>query len=149
MKKSCLWTGIRMIAVGLICLAGAVIWDTPLSSLLCGFFGALVCPGAMMVYKYFKWTRLETRDSYRRHLEEEQIELRDERKEMLRNKSGRYAYILGLLVTAVSILAFSILGKLGLTEEGASRLITLYLAAFLVIQYLAGAVFYKLLEKKY
>ena len=90
-------------------LLAALLLETPLDSLFCGFFGAFTGPGVMQVYKYVKWTRLETADSLQRYLEEEQINLRDERKEMLRNKSGRYAYILGLLLTAAAILTFSAL----------------------------------------
>ncbi|MCX4371802.1 MAG: hypothetical protein OSJ58_08200, partial [Dysosmobacter sp.] len=81
--------------------------------------------------------------------EEEQIELRDERKEMLRNKSGHMAYTLGLLAAAVSTSAFSILGKLGIVEESASRLLILFLAGYMVFQILAGWVLYRLLDKKY
>ena len=149
MKKSYLWTGIGMIALGLVCLAVAILWDTPLDSLLCGFSGAFAGPGAMQIWKYFKWTRLETPDSYRRHVEEEQIELRDERKEMLRNKSGRYAYILGLELAAVSIVVFSVLSKLGVVEEGAALLMVGFLAAFLVVEYAAGVIIYRMLEKKF
>ena len=96
-----------------------------------------------------KWTKLETPDSYQRHLEEEQIELRDERKEMLRNKSGRYAYILGLLAAAVAMTVFSFLGKLGMVDEAASRLMILFLAGYMVFQILAGWAIYRLLDKKY
>ena len=149
MKKSYLWTGLGMIALGLACFAAAVFWNTPLDSLFCGFSGALAGPGAVQVYKYVKWTKLETPDSYQRRLEEEQIELRDERKEMLRNKSGRMAYTLGLLAAAVSMTAFSILGKLGIVEESASRLLILFLAGYMVFQILAGWALYWLLDKKY
>ena len=149
MKKSVLWTGLSMIALGLACFAAAVFWNTPLDSLFCGFSGALAGPGAVQVYKYVKWTKLETPDSYQRRLEEEQIELRDERKEMLRNKSGRMAYILGLLAAAVSMTAFSILGKLGILEESASRLLILFLAGYMAFQILAGWALYWLLDKKY
>ncbi|MCI9609578.1 MAG: hypothetical protein HFG07_05090, partial [Oscillibacter sp.] len=72
MKKSVLWTGLGMIALGLACFAAAVFWNTPLDSLFCGFSGALAGPGAVQVYKYVKWTKLETPDSYQRHLEEAQ-----------------------------------------------------------------------------
>ena len=68
---------------------------------------------------------------------------------MLRNKSGRYAYNLGLLAAAVSMTAFSILGKLGIVEESASRLMILFLAGYMVFQILAGWVLYRLLDKKY
>ena len=149
MKKRELWFGLGMIAGGILFLLAALLLDTPLDSLFCGFFGAFTAPGAVQVYKYVKWTKLETADSYQRHLEEEQIELRDERKEMLRNKSGRMAYTLGLLAAAVSMTAFSILGKLGIVEESASRLMILFLAAYLIVQYGAGVFFYRRLEKKY
>ena len=119
MKKSYLWSGLGMMALGLVCLATAVFWDTPLGSLFCGFSGAFTVPGAMQVWKYYRWTRLETEDSWRRHVEAEQIELRDERKTMLRDKSGRYAYILGLLAVALAIVAFSVLVAFGLLPDRA------------------------------
>ena len=149
MKKSYLWSGLGMIAGGILFLLAALLLDTPLDSLFCGFFGAFTGPGVIQVYKYVKWTKLETPDSYQRHLEEEQIELRDERKEMLRNKSGRYAYNLGLLAAAMSMTAFSVLEKLGMVEEAASRLLILFLAGYMVFQILAGWVLYRLLDKKY
>ena len=68
---------------------------------------------------------------------------------MLRNKSGRMAYILGLLAAAVSMTAFSVLGKLGMVEEAASRLLILFLAGYMVFQILAGWALYWLLDKKY
>ena len=149
MKKSYLWSGLGMIAGGILFLLAALLLETPLDSLFCGFFGAFTGPGVIQVYKYVRWTKLETPDSYQRHLEEEQIELRDERKEMLRNKSGHMAYTLGLLAAAVSTSAFSILGKLGIVEESASRLLILFLAGYMVFQILAGWVLYRLLDKKY
>lgn len=149
MKKSVLWTGLGMIALGLACFAAAVFWNTPLDSLFCGFSGALAGPGAVQVYKYVKWTKLETPDSYQRHLEEEQIELRDERKSMLRDRSGRYAYILGLLAVALALLVFSVLDAFGVVEEDTASLMILFLAGYAVFQLVAGWVIYRWLEKRY
>ena len=149
MKKRELWFGLAMIAGGILFLLAALLLDTPLDSLFCGFFGAFTGPGVIQVYKYVKWTKLETPDSYQRHLEEEQIELRDERKEMLRNKSGRYAYILGLLVAALAILLFSVLDAFGVIEEDTASLMVLSLAGYALFQLVAGWVIYKLLEKRY
>ncbi len=149
MKKSYLWTGLGMIALGLACFAGAIFWNTPLDSILCGFSGAFTFPGAMQVYKYVKWTKLETADSCQRHFEEEQIELRDERKAMLRSKSGHIAYVLGLLAAAVSMAAVSLLEKLGMVEEAASRLLILFLAGYLLFQIFAGWAIYHFLDRKY
>ncbi len=149
MKKSYLWTGLGMIVLGLGLVAAAIFWDTPLDSLLCGFSGAFFGPGIVQICKYVKWTKLETVDSWRRHVEEEQIDLRDERKEMLRNKSGHIAYVLGMLLACAAIVVFSILGKLGVMEEAAIRLLILFLAGYVLFQVFAGIVVYKLLEKRY
>lgn len=146
MKKSYLWTGVGMIVLGLCCLLAALLLDTPLNSILCGFFGAFTAPGLLQIYKYFKWRRSP---EYRAKLEEEQIDLRDERKEMLRNKSGRYAYILNLMLTAAFILIFSALEMLNVIGETEGRLMTLFLAAFLIVQYAAGRAIYHLLARKY
>lgn len=147
MKKTDLWSGLMMIAAGAACLAAALLWDTPLSSLLCGFFGGLSAPGAVQVYRYIKWSRPENAPLYRERLEQERIDLRDERKEMLRNRAGRSAYILGLLLTAAAAVIFAVLGQLELVEG--SRFIVLFLGGFLAVQYTAGIFFYRRLEKKY
>ena len=149
MKKKELWFGLGMIAGGILFLLAALLLETPLDSLFCGFFGAFTGPGVMQVYKYVKWTKLETADSYQRHLEEEQIELRDERKSMLRDRSGRYAYVLGMLLACAALVAFSILGKLGVVPEAAAELLVYFLAAFLLVEFAAGILIYKRLEKRY
>ena len=149
MKKSYLWSGLGMIAGGILFLLAALLLETPLDSLFCGFFGAFTGPGVMQVYKYVKWTKLETADSYQRHMEEEQIELRDERKSMLRDRSGRYAYILGLLALALALLVFSVLDAFGVVEEDTASLMILFLAGYAVFQLVAGWVIYRWLEKRY
>ena len=52
MKKKELWFGLGMIAGGTLFLLAALLLETPLDSLFCGFFGALIGPGAVQVYKY-------------------------------------------------------------------------------------------------
>ena len=52
MKKSYLWSGLGMIAGGILFLLAALLLETPLDSLFCGFFGAFTGPGVMQVYKY-------------------------------------------------------------------------------------------------
>ena len=148
MKKSDLWTGIAMIAVGLACLA-AVFLNPLASSLFAGLFGAFTFPGVMQVYKYLKWSSPKHHDEYQERLEQERIDLRDERKEMLRNKSGRISYVFGLLLGAVSLTAFSFLGKLGVVEESAARLLIFFLAGYLLFQLFAGILVYGLLDAKY
>ena len=68
---------------------------------------------------------------------------------MLRNKSGRIAYVIGLLAAAVSMTAFSVLGTLGIVSEAASRLMILFLAGYMLFQLAAGWIVYRLLARKY
>jgi len=149
MKKRDLWAGVGLTAAGILCLLAALLWDTPLDSLLCGFFGAFTVPGVTQIGKYVKWSRPKNAPIYQEKLERERIELRDERKSMLRDKAGRYAYILGLLLTAVSIVVFNVLEKLGVIGGAEGGLMVLFLAGFLIIQYIAGLLFYRMLEKRY
>ena len=149
MKKSFLWQGLGFIAGGLVCLALSltVARDTPIGSLLCGFAGALIAPGTAQVLRYRKWSRPENAEAYRQKLEEEAIELRDERKEMLRNKSGRYAFVAGLLLCAAAMVVFSVLGDLGVVAE--HRLIVLSLGGLMIAQIVAFFRIYRALERRY
>ena len=149
MKKRDLWTGVGMTAAGVLFLLAALLWETPLESLLYGLFGAFAAPGTVQIYKYVKWTNPKNAPVYRERLEQEQIDLRDERKSMLRDRSGRYAYILGLLVVAVAMLAFSVLEAFGVVGEAEARLMILSLAGYALFQLVAGWVIYRLLETKY
>lgn len=149
MKKSHLWTGAGMVAAGILFLLAALLLDTPLGSLFAGFSGAFTAPGVVQICKYIKWTRPENAALYQERLEAEQIELRDERKALLREKAGRLAYIFGLLVCAVSITVFSFLGKLGIVDQAASRLVILFLGGYLLVQLLAAEAVYRVLSRKY
>lgn len=149
MKKSDLWTGVGMTAAGILFLLAALLWETPLESILYGLFGAFAAPGTVQIYKYVKWTNPKNAPVYRERLEQEQIDLRDERKSMLRDRSGRYAYILGLLAVAVAMLAFSVLEAFGVVGEAEARLMILSLAGYALFQLVAGWVIYRLLDAKY
>ena len=147
MKKSNFWSGLVYALLGLAFLLAGLMWETRLSSLCVGFGAGMLSSGAVQLVRYRKWTRPENRDAYQERLEAEQIELRDERKAMLRERSGHRAYVLGMVLCALSIVAFGILGALEVVEN--ARLIILFLAAYLLVQYGAGVFFYRRLEKRY
>ena len=149
MKKSNLWTGVGMITVGILFLLAALLLDSPLEGLFCGFCGAFVCPGAVQVFRYMKWSRPENAAAYQERLERERIDLRDERRAMIRDKAGRYAYLLGLLLAVVAIVILAVLVELGIMETVGGRPVILFLGAYLIIEYVAGVFFFRLLEKKY
>lgn len=147
MKKSNLWSGLAYVLLGLAFLLAGLLWETRLSSLSVGFGAGMLSSGVVQLARYRKWTRPENREAYRERLEAEQIELRDERKSMLRDRAGRYAWLLGMVLCALSIVVFGILGALELVAN--VRLVILFLAAYLLVQYGAGVYFYRRLEKKY
>lgn len=147
MKKSNLWCGLAYALLGMASLLAGLLWETRLSSLCVGFGAGMLSSGVVQLIRYRKWTRPENRDAYRQQLEQEQIELRDERKSMLRDRSGRYAWLLGMILCALSILAFGVLGTLEVVEN--ARPTVLFLAAYLLVQYGAGVFFYRRLSKKY
>lgn len=147
MKKSNLWSGLAYVLLGLAFLLAGLLWETRLSSLSVGFGAGMLSSGVVQLARYRKWTRPENREAYRERLEAERIELRDERKSMLRDRAGRYAWLLGMVLCALSIVVFGILGALELVAN--VRLVILFLAAYLLVQYGAGVYFYRRLEKKY
>lgn len=147
MKKSNLVSGIVYTLVGVAFLIVALLTDTKLDSILFGLTGAAIAPGLLMIYKYFYWSSPKRSQKYQEMLENERIERHDELKEKIRDKSGRYAYILGLIITSASMLIFSILGNLELVEN--CRMIVLYLGGYLTIQIIVGIAIFNHLLKKY
>ena len=147
MKKSDLWTGVLFTAVSVACLIGGLVEEPMLGSCLCGLAGALGVPGVMMLMKYYKWTRPQNVAAYQARLEQEQIDLQDERKEMLLNKSGRYAYIFNLVITCVVLFMLSLFSALEIITV--ENWLVLGLAGWLLVQYFTGVLFYWMLSRKY
>lgn len=147
MKKSNLIVGILYLIAGIACLLAALFTESKLNSLLFGFSGAGIGPGLLMICKYFYWTSPKNRGRYQERLENERIELHDELKEKVRDKSGRYAYVLGLFVISISMVVFSVLGALEIIDY--SRMIVLYLGGYMIFQIVAGIVIFNRIIKKY
>lgn len=147
MKKSNLLEGILFVAGGIILLCVVLLTDTVLDSLLTGFAAGGISSGIVMTCKYFYWSTPKNRERYQEKIANEKIEHHDELKTKLRDRSGRYAYIIGLISISISIVAFSILGQLEII--GNSRLIVLYLGGYLIFQIVIGIVIFNQLLKQY
>ena len=147
MKKSNLITGIVYLLAGIVFLGTALLTDTKLDGLFFGFAGAGIIPGIMMIFKYCYWSSPKNKERYAEKLENEKIELHDELKEKLRDKSGRYAYTAGLFVIAVSMMLFAVLNSLEIVQTG--NIIVLVLGGYLVFQIVIGIVIFNHLMKKY
>ena len=147
MKKSNIITGVLYVLFGVACLIAAMMIETKLEGILWGFAGAGIGPGIVMIGQYFYWSSPKNKARYEERLENERIELHDELKTKVRDKAGRYAYTLGLLIICVSILVFGILGTVEFIDN--ARMIVLYLSGYLLFQIIAGIVIFDQLMKKY
>lgn len=147
LKNSNLITGTGFLFMGIILLLITLLTDSVLDDLLLGFACGAICSGIVTICKYFYWNKPENRERYQKKIENENIEMHDELKVKLRDQSGRFAYVLGLMVISISIVIFSILGKLEMVAD--SRTIILYLGGYLVFQIIVPFVFYHMLMKKY
>lgn len=146
MKKTQLISGIIYTLLGLALLLTAIFTNTEIG-MLYGLGGALTGPGLVMMGKYFYWSRPQNRQRYEERLDNERIEMNDELKQKLRDRSGRYAYVLGMVTVSLSIFVIGILEDLGLI--GDSRPMIVYLAAYLIFQVIAGIAIFNRLLKKY
>ena len=144
MKKGNLIAGIIGLLTGIALL---ILCSFKSDSLLFGFGCGFMFAGIADICRYIYWNAPDNRERYQEKLENERIELHDELKEKLRDKSGRYAYVLGLATVSSSIIIFAILGHLEMIHN--SRLIVLYLGGYLAFQIVAGIVIFKHLLKKY
>ena len=147
MKKSNLITGILYVLFGVVCLIVALLIETKLEGILWGFAGAGIFPGIMMICKYFYWSSPKNKEQYEERLENDRIEQHDELKTKIRDRAGRYAYGIGLVVICFSILVFSILGASEVIDN--ARMIILYLSGYLMFQIITGIIIFNKLMKKY
>lgn len=147
MKKGILIEGILFVFGGAVLLCIELLTDSVLDSLLIGFAAGGICSGIVMICKYFYWNSPKNKERYQEKIANEKIELHDELKSKLRDKSGRYSYTIGIMTVSASIVIFSILGQLEIINN--ARMIVLYLSGYLVFQIIIGIVIFRHLLKKY
>lgn len=111
------------------------------SSVLFGFTGAGVASGIAMIYRYFYWNRPDKRDEYSERLENERINMKDERKVMLRARSGQICYQVNLLILIVMVIISSVLMV--------DSYVIIMLSFLFIFQYILGLVVFKQISKKY
>ena len=145
MKKSNLIYGLTCIILSGISLYIAIIFDAnKMSGVFYGLTGALGVGGIVSIAQYFYWKRHN--EKYEEKLEIERIEQQDELKQKLRDKSGRYAYLIGMSITALSIMAYSLVGVLNIMD---TEYIVTYLSIYLISQLFIGIIVFNHLLRKY
>lgn len=146
MKKSTLYTGFAYCFVGISSMIIALTTEFRLEALLWGIAGAGIGPGVLIIGRYFYWLRPEHQAEYANRIQKENIDLKDERKIMLRDKSGRLAYIATMILQLALAFAFSILSILGYFAPF-SRYACIGLGGLLILQYIFGIIAYNRLSK--
>jgi positive regulator of sigma E activity len=147
MKKSYLNRGIICVLAGLCFLLAAVFTESVFDGLLWGFAGGALGPGIGWIIQHFYWSAPKNQVRYQEMKEQADINIHDELNEKLRDKSGRIAYLIGLLIICISEVVFSILGNAGIISN--YKVIVLYLFVLLLVQIVIGKVAYRQLRKKY
>ena len=145
MKRSNMIYGLIYVILSGISLYIAIIFDAnKMSGVFYGLTGALGVGGIVSIAQYFYWKRHN--EKYEEKLEIERIEQQDELKQKLRDKSGRYAYLIGMSITALSIMAYSLLGVLDIMD---TEYIVIYLSIYLISQLFIGKIVFNHLLRKY
>ena len=141
MKKSMLYTGIGY----LICAIALIFFgkfgpDVSYKELIIGLASGSILLGSILIYKYVHWTKPQNAPIYEAKMKEEQNNLKDERKIMLREKSGRITYIIMFVVLTILNIAFTFIGV--------DKWIIITLWIVIAFKYICGvAVFYYLAKK--
>ncbi|QQK07319.1 hypothetical protein [Miniphocaeibacter halophilus] len=145
MKKNNLIVSLIYLILGILILISTLFYTIKYESIIFGF--AFIGAGLGGGIRYIYWTRGKNIKKYEERRELREIELEDERKEHLRNISGRYTYIIGLIIIFLSFITSTIVLMLDLIEG--IEILWTYLIIYLIFQYIVGVIIFKRLDKKY
>lgn len=147
MKKSYLRNGIVLAAIGFVLIIFSVNTSSDLSGLLAGFGGGALGPGIAMIIKYLYYNTGGREAEYEKILENVEIEQKDELNIKIRDKAGRKAFIITLIMTIVLEVLFLILGVLGLIPNYLLLVIIFFI--FAVFQVVIATILYNQILKEY
>lgn len=147
MKKSNFIYGAIFVLIGILFIMLAVFKESRLGSIFIGLGGGFLFNGVISIFRYFYYSNDKNKEKYLKKLENERIELHDELKESLRNKSGRYAYIINLIILFISAFVFACLSMMEITISMTAFII--YLIVLIILNYVLGVYIYKKLLNKY
>ncbi len=147
MKKSNFIYGAIFVLIGILFIMLAVFKESRLGSIFIGLGGGFLFNGVISIFRYFYYSNDKNKEKYLKKLEKERIELHDELKESLRNKSGIYAYIINLIILCISAFVFACLSMMEITISITAFII--YLIVLIILNYVLGVYIYKKLLNKY
>ncbi|HGM3505745.1 TPA: hypothetical protein ACKOR7_000297 [Clostridioides difficile] len=146
MKKNMLYVGIVYFICGILLVLLATFTEFSFEAFIWGLSGAALGPGVCMIFQYMYWSKPEKAVEYEEKIKNQRIEMNDERRIMLRDKSGRItnqimSYVFVILIFIVSILSvFSVVVI--------SKWVLVVLGLLILFQFICGVVVYNKLDKK-
>ena len=143
MKKNNLFCGLIFLIVGILFIAACIMSEGKVSSMFAGFAGGAIGGGLTMTIKYLYRSSPKRIQIYKEKLEEEKINLEDERNEMYRDKSGRYAYKMSMTIIPVSMVVFTVLDAFNIYK---GLVMSIYLLVLWIVLYVIGIVRYRKLK---
>lgn len=147
MKKSQLYSGISYTLLGLTCIVIAILTEFKLEGILWGLGGAGIGPGVALILQYLYWSRPDKLEEYTKRMKNVKIEMSDERKVMLRDKSGRITYQFMIYVYCALIVIITIVSSV--TDfQPTSQGVVIGLSMLLLLQYICGIVVFNRLNNK-
>ena len=147
MKKQVLYKAIISIGGGIAFIILSIVFEFPNESFLWGFGGGGIGAGTTMLLKYIHWSKPENLEEYNERLKSQKIELSDERKVMLREKSARITYMIMMGIYFFFIILFGIVNTLGYFTQLARHLV-MGLSLLVLIQFVCGAAAFSYLNKR-
>lgn len=146
MKKNRLYMGIVYLVFGGVFILLATLTEFSFEAFIWGLAGASLGPGIGMIFQYIYWSKPERAKEYEKKVENQKIEMNDERRIMLRDKSGRItnqimSYVLVVIIFVVSILSV-------FSAMVISKWVLIVLGILLLFQFICGVVVYNKLDKK-
>lgn len=146
MKKNRLYVGVGYFICGILLVLLAIFTEFSFEAFIWGLSGAALGPGVCMIFQYIYWSKPERAVEYEEKVENQRIEMNDERRIMLHDKSGRItnqimSYVFVILIFIVSILnVFSVMVI--------SKWVLIVLGLLILFQFICGVVVYNKLDKK-
>jgi len=147
-KKSMLYPALANLACAAVLLWLVIAYEFRVEPLLCGFLGGCAASGVRLLGQFLHWSRPENAEAYARRQKDREIDLHDERKEMLRMRSARILYRATFWAEWAAVIVLAVLAVLGIGIP-ATRIASIAIAALAALQFYGGWIVYRQLEKKY
>ncbi len=139
------------IAVGILILGIHYYMSDKISDMLRGMLVGLgftlSIAGILMIIRTLYYKQPKNADKYVDMLEMEEIDIQDELKEKVRDKTGRMFYRVNIVITIIVTITNVILDNFGIAINNVT--LSICLSVYLAFQLIFGSVYYKRLLKKY